>query len=182
MSENILQNEKGSVIVIAVVMLVLITIMGLSVSRLSDVDVQIAKNERNYVQEFYTADSAWREAIQWIDTRASVPPLVNKSLYVNNDPADPNPYFAGHAYNVRNFGDGDENEYNANFPAGSQDGTLGKVNYWYKIAYINEEAQYGEKGPDPDHMYFHFRITGVANGTQQVDVTVRKLFKVGQNL
>lgn len=186
-NENTLQNENGSVMIVAVVLLVLITIMGLSVSRLSDVDVQIAKNEREYVQDFYAADSAWREAIQWLDTRASVPGLVNRSLYVTNDPDNPtDAYYDDHAMNVRNYGNGDEAEYNVDttgkiFTAGSQDGTLGSVNYWYKIAYINDAAQQGELGPDPDHLYFHFLITCVANN-QIVDVTVKKLFKVGQNL
>ena len=185
--ENILINESGSVLIVTVILLVLITIMGLSVTRLADVDVQIAKNEREYVQNFYAADSAWREAIQWLDTRASVPGLVNKSLYVTNDPDDPDDdYYEDHALNVRNYGDGGETVYNVdttgtNFTTGSQDGTLGSLNYWYKIAYINDEAQQGELGPDPDHMYFHFLITCVANN-QKIDVTVKKLFKVGQNL
>lgn len=179
MPENIIQNEKGSVIIIAVVMLVLITIMGLSVSRLADVDVQIAKNEREYVQDFYAADSAWREAIQWLDTRASVPGLVNKALFVSGDQTTD--LYKNHALDVRNYGDGDEAEYNDSFTTGTQDGVLGSVNYWYKISYINEEAQQGELGPDPDHLYFHFIVTCVANN-QIVDVTVKKLFKVGQNL
>ena len=72
MSENILQNEKGSVLIVAVVMLVLITLMGLSVTRLSGVDVQIAKNEREYVQEFYTADSAWREVLTYFSSATQI--------------------------------------------------------------------------------------------------------------
>ncbi len=176
-SENILQNEKGSVMIIAVVMLVLITLMGLSVTRLSDVDVQIAKNEREYVQNFYTADSAWREAIQWLDTRASVPGLVNKALYVANDSDDPH---YDQLLNVRNYGDGDEGEYNDSFTSGTQDGTLGSINYWYKIAYINDAAQAGEMGPDPNHQYFHFKIISVVNGAERVEVTVKKLFETGQ--
>ena len=180
--ENTLKNENGSVLIIALIMLVLITIMGLSVTRFSDVDVQIAKNEREYVEDFYTADSAWREAIQWVDTRANVPGLVNRTLFVNNDPAAPtDPYYAFHALNVRNYGNGVEGAYNDTFTS-NEDGTLGSVKYWYKVAYINYDAQFGEKGTDPDHRYFHFKITSVANGTQTVTVTIKKLFKVGQNL
>lgn len=177
MPENILQNEKGSVMIIAVVMLVLITLMGLSVSRLANVDVQIAKNEREYVQDFYTADSAWREAIQWLDTRASVPMLINRDLFVNGD--QDSALYKTHALNIRNYGDGDEAEYNDSF-TGTQDGTLGSVNYWYKIAYLNEGAQEGLTGPDEWHKYFHFKITSVVNGAERVEVTVRKLFETGQ--
>ena len=127
---------------------------------------------------------SWREAIQWLDTRANVPGLINRSLYVTGD-QDSDEYI-NHALNVRNFGDGDEGDYNVDengvFEADSQDGTLGSANYWYKISYLNEPSMAGEKGPDPDHLYYHFVITSIANGTQRVDVTVRKLFKVGQNL
>ena len=180
--ENALKNENGSVMVIALVMLVLITLMGLSVTRLSDVDVQIAKNEREYVQNFYVADSAWREAVQWLDTRASVPGLVNKKLYVDNDPDDPDdPKYTDNALNVRNYGDGDEGIYNDDFTA-NPDGTLGALNYWYKVAYINDEAQQGEVGtqPDPNHTYFQFKIVSVVDGAERVEVTVKKLFETGQ--
>ncbi len=58
--KNILKTEDGSVLIVALVILVLVTIMGLTVTRNSDIDIQIAKNEREYVQEFYTSNTSWR--------------------------------------------------------------------------------------------------------------------------
>ncbi len=186
MSENILKNENGSVIIIAVVMLVLITIMGLSVTRLSDVDTQIAKNEREYVESFYVADSAWREAVQWLDTRAQVPALVNKELFLAGEPGD---YRDEHILNVRNYGDGEDGSYNVNtttnYPNGAADGILGTGNsaagYWYKVAYLNEEAMAGEKAPSFGENFrnYAFTITSIAN-KQRVDVTVKKVLKTGE--
>ena len=186
MSENILKNEDGSVIVIAVVMLVLITLMGLSVTRLSDVDIQIAKNEREYVENFYVADSAWRDAVQWLDTRAQVPALVNKALYISGEQGD---YTDQHFYNVRNYSDGEEGEYNVNvitnYPNGVQDGTLtagaSNVGYWFKVAYLNEPAMAGEMAPSfgEDYRNYAFVITSIAN-KQRVEVTVKKVLKVGE--
>ena len=178
MSENVIQNENGSVLIVAVVLLIVITIMGLSVSRLSDVDVQIAKNEREYVENFYAADSAWREAIQWLDTRAQAPALVNKGLFVGGA-SD------GEALNVRNYGDGGDGVYNSGFGTGTEDGILGSgartVKYWYKIAYLDEAAMAGEKAPlfGEGFRKYAFVITSVANN-QRVDVTVTKILPTGE--
>jgi Tfp pilus assembly protein PilX len=178
-SKNISRNEKGSVLVIALVILVLITLMGISVTRTSDIDIQIAKNEQEYVQEFYVADSAWREAIQWLDTRAQAPGLVNKALFIGGDTSE-------HVFNVRNYGDGGNGVLNNNYAAGTQDGTLGTgaraVDYWYKIAYLDEAAMTGVKAPmfGEGFRRYSFVITSVANGAQRVDVTVTKILPTGE--
>ena len=177
--EKILQNENGSVMIIALILLVLITLMGLSVTRLSDVDVQIAKNEREYVQNFYAADSAWREAIQWLDTRAQAPALVNKALFVGGTAND-------NVLNVRNYGDGGEGEYNDTFnnPA-TADGIMGSgaraIRYWYKIAYLDTDAMAGTKAPlfGEGFRRYSFVITSVAN-IQRVNVTVTKILPTGE--
>ena len=186
MPENILKNENGSVIILAVVMLVLITLMGLSVTRLSDVDVQIAKNERGYIEGFYVADSAWREAVQWLDTRAQTPGLVNKTLYLAGAAGD---YRDEHMYNVRNYSQGVDGIFNVDptttYPNGTEDGILGSgrntIGYWYKVAYLNEDSMAGEKAPSfgEDFRNYAFVITSVAN-RQRVDVTVTKVLKVGE--
>ena len=179
MSENIIKNENGSVLIVAVVLLIVITIMGLSVSRLSDVDVQIAKNEREYVENFYAADSAWREAIQWLDTRPQAPALVNKTLFLGGSISE-------HVLNIRNYGDGGNSVLNTGFGAGTEDGVLGtgpnSVGYWYKIAYLNSDSMAGEKAPSfgKDFRKYAFVITSIANKIQRVDVTVTKILSTGE--
>jgi hypothetical protein len=188
--KDVITNEEGSVLIVALVILVLITIMGLTVTRNADIDIQIAKNEREYVQEFYTADSAWREAIQWMDTRASAPDHVNRALFISGA-TDNSEYF-----NVRNYGEGNNGIYNIDAdgnPSGTKDGTLGSLDYWYKVARLNymdsgtnqiieEEpltAVIGFSGVNSSFLRFSYVIRGATEGGQKVDVTVTKVFKSG---
>ena len=53
-----LENEKGSVMLLAVVLLVLLTILGISVLTSSSIDTQIAGNELRHKLAFYAAESA----------------------------------------------------------------------------------------------------------------------------
>jgi hypothetical protein len=171
--KEIITNEEGSVLIVALVILVLITIMGLTVTRNADIDIQIAKNEREYVQEFYTADSAWREAIQWLDTRATSPAHVNRTLYVSGDTDD------SEYYNVRNYGNGPSDTTNITFSDGTEDGTLGSLEYWYKVASIPQIDPKTVPGFSGNFLNFSYVISGVAEGAQRVDVTVTKVLKQG---
>ncbi|MGA7146204.1 MAG: PilX N-terminal domain-containing pilus assembly protein [Desulfobacterales bacterium] len=65
---SLLTNEKGSVIVLALVMLVLLTLLGMAVTRTSSIEVQIASNDRRAADNLYTAESADRYALE--DTNA----------------------------------------------------------------------------------------------------------------
>jgi len=53
-----LDNEKGSVMALAVVLLVLLTILGIAVLTSSSIDTQIAGNELRHKLAFYAAESA----------------------------------------------------------------------------------------------------------------------------
>ena len=53
-----LENEKGSVMVLAMVLLVLLTILGIAVLTSSSIDTQIAGNELRHKLAFYAAESA----------------------------------------------------------------------------------------------------------------------------
>ena len=69
---SLLTNENGSVIVLALIMLVLLTLLGMAVSRTSSIEVQIASNDSRAVDCFYTAESADHYAIEaskgWLTT------------------------------------------------------------------------------------------------------------------
>lgn len=51
-------NENGSVTVLAVVLLMLLTLLGMSAISTSSIETQIAGNEMRYKQAFYAAESA----------------------------------------------------------------------------------------------------------------------------
>jgi len=53
----VIKNESGSILVIALIMLVLLTILGISATTTSNIEMQIAGNERNYKRAFYVANA-----------------------------------------------------------------------------------------------------------------------------
>jgi Tfp pilus assembly protein PilX len=60
--KQILKNESGSVLVIALIMLVLLTVLGITATSTSNIELQIANNERNYKKAFYVANAAIESA------------------------------------------------------------------------------------------------------------------------
>jgi hypothetical protein len=88
MKQNI-QNEKGSVTVLAVVLLMLLTLLGMAATTTSSIEVQIAGNEMRYRQAFYAAESAgayvaWRPDFYGPDNITSGTPH-----YFPNDATSP---------------------------------------------------------------------------------------------
>jgi hypothetical protein len=57
MSKSIMTNQDGSVLVIALLMLVFLTLIGIASSTNTQIEIQIAGNERSYNVAFNTADS-----------------------------------------------------------------------------------------------------------------------------
>ena len=51
------EGEGGSVLVIAMVMLVMLSLLGISATTTSTIEMRIADNERTYQRTFYVADA-----------------------------------------------------------------------------------------------------------------------------
>ncbi|RJQ64144.1 MAG: hypothetical protein C4530_02570 [Desulfobacteraceae bacterium] len=66
-----IDNENGSVLVIALVMLAFISLLGISVTTTSTTEVQIAGNDRIYKQNVYKAEAAAMEGAQRIENETS---------------------------------------------------------------------------------------------------------------
>lgn len=64
----IANNENGSVIVLALIMVVLLSLLGMAVSRTSSIDVQVASNETAALQDLYKAESADKYALETTST------------------------------------------------------------------------------------------------------------------
>ena len=62
--KSLLNNEDGSIIVLALIFLVLLTIMGMSATSTSTIEVQIAANGAKAKQNLYLAEAAAMEAVQ----------------------------------------------------------------------------------------------------------------------
>jgi Tfp pilus assembly protein PilX len=58
------KNENGSVVVLALVMVVLLSLLGMAVTRTSSIDVQVASNEGQATQDLYQAESADSYALE----------------------------------------------------------------------------------------------------------------------
>ncbi|MFO7784798.1 MAG: PilX N-terminal domain-containing pilus assembly protein [Thermodesulfobacteriota bacterium] len=69
------RRERGSVVVIALILLALLTIIGISASRTTEIEIMIAGNERIAKQNLYLAEGAAMRAVQVMDeTELTVPP------------------------------------------------------------------------------------------------------------
>jgi type IV pilus assembly protein PilX len=59
-----LSNEEGSVLILALIMLVLLTMIGISATTTSMIETRIAGNERVYKRNFYAAEAAVMQGAQ----------------------------------------------------------------------------------------------------------------------
>ncbi len=73
-----LANENGSVMVIALLIMAILTIIGISAINQSNIDLMIARNEREYKQNFFRSEAAANEALQRIDN-ADADDLLSES-------------------------------------------------------------------------------------------------------
>jgi Tfp pilus assembly protein PilX len=161
--KRLAKNEDGMVIVATLLLLLLITIMGTSSITTSTFEIQISDNERKYQKDFYAADSGWMQAVLWLDNQIAPPATVNSSP--DNT--------------VRNFGNGGAGVLNDGFSAGTEDGTINGVPYWYKIVNLPDESMKSVAGYGPDYRSFAYEATCNANGTQEIAVKLTKIFKLG---
>ena len=70
-------NDRGSALVIALLVLVLLTLMGISATTTSTIEVQMAGNEKFHDMAFYAAESGWQTSLNWLDRQY---PAVTQNL------------------------------------------------------------------------------------------------------
>jgi len=64
---EMLGNEEGSVLIVALIMLVLLTIIGISASSTSNIEIQISGNEKIFKQNFFRAEAAAMHGVQGLE-------------------------------------------------------------------------------------------------------------------
>jgi len=88
---HIIDNEDGSTIVFALLILVVLTILGISSATTSTIEMKIVHNEKIYQRNFYQAESATMEAAERIeiekDTDQLRPGLTNY-VWLKDDTID----------------------------------------------------------------------------------------------
>ena len=65
---NVVNNQNGSTIVIAMLVLAVLTILGISSINTSTIELQIVRNERIYQQNFYMAEAAALEGLELLES------------------------------------------------------------------------------------------------------------------
>ena len=160
-----IDNDRGSAIVIALLILVTLTIIGVSATTTSIFESRIIGNEQRYQIDFYVAESGWKDGAIWLDNSAGPPGLVNpntdnviKNYGFNTAPADPTPA-----------------DVSALTPDNTTLSQYG-VPYWYQVQYIGDTTV---AGSGPNFREFVYDTRSNANQTQQIEARVSKIFKVG---
>ena len=79
---------------------------------------------------------------------------------------------------VRNYGDGIDGTLNNTFPSGTQDGTLGGYNFWYRLTM--DDGTFPE-GFDGSYEDIPTEIEANSAGRSQIATRIYKVLKVGYN-
>lgn len=166
-------NEDGFVLIIALIMMVILTLIGVAATNTAMFELTIAGNDRLASQRFLTADSGWKQGGPFLNTLATPPVVVNMAKRSGDTTRD---WDVEYYQVVRNFGDGGDGTENDTFPAGSEDGTIANIPYWYRVIYQDDEpaVMFGA-----DYRDFQYGIACSADGTAEVATRVRKVFRVG---
>ncbi len=169
---DFVNNENGTVLFVAIIFLALLTLIGVSSISTSTTEVRIAGNAQYNKIEFYIADSGWRQGAMWLNDHAGPPIYQNSSGNI-----------------VRNFGDGETDDLNNDFPVGTEDSPNAStandmsryaIPYWFKVTHLPGQTMTVE-GSNKNYKRYFYRVDSNANRTQDVEVVVSKIFKSGYN-
>ncbi len=177
-NSRITRGEGGSILVLCMLMLVILTLMGISASTTSTIETQIASNDREYKESYYVADAGWKEAASWIQDNLVPPTFVNPGGTADEDV-------------VKNFGAGgdlDGSNLNLTFPDGTQDHEFAiargiapvgggvDVAYWYRVEYVFKD---NAPGSGATVKRFNYDASSVGNAAQLMEVRLRKEYDIG---
>ena len=75
----IFKKQDGAVIVAAMLILVLLTIIGISATKTSNSELNITSNSQLHKMAFFTAESGWHVMADWLDDQYPLPSVPSKS-------------------------------------------------------------------------------------------------------
>jgi len=146
------KNEDGFILVVGMSILVVLTLIGVSATRNSVIELKIAGNEREIAQKFYVADTTWKIGGLWLNDKPTAPAMV------------------------RNYGAGVDNVLNETFASGTEDGSYKAMPFWYRVIYNDDKIaeKFGEGYRD-----FNMGIESVADGSTGISTRMYKVYRVG---
>ncbi|MBW2066495.1 MAG: hypothetical protein JRJ03_16420 [Deltaproteobacteria bacterium] len=75
-----IKGQEGSVLIVALLILVLLTLIGISVTRTTEVEINIAGNEKLYKENLYLAEAGAMECAQRMQEAAELSPAIQSWL------------------------------------------------------------------------------------------------------
>jgi len=78
----VLTNEDGSVMIVALAILMLLTLIGISATTTSMIEIQISGAKKTYTDHLFQAEGAAMECVQ---TMQNDPNLLTNTTYVNDE-------------------------------------------------------------------------------------------------
>jgi hypothetical protein len=173
LSKRPADNEDGYILVLALVILLMVTLFGVSSLSVSVTDLQIAGNQRVIAQNFSLVDSVWRLGGLWLNEQEVPPEIVNRTVRSGDREIDlARRYYAV----VRNYGNGGDGVVNDTFPAEGADGSFLGIPFFYRVSGVGEGPA-GLSGQG--FREFAYEIESSAAGRTAVAVTMYKVFPVG---
>jgi hypothetical protein len=179
----IFKNEGGSVLVAALLILVLLTIIGISANSMSNSELNITSNAQLHKMAFFTAESGWHVMANWLDSQYPLPTVNLASDDVEGTDG------------VDNDGDlvDELDEYilftKAQFDSGSPDMlpfSDSNTDYRYGVTAVYNGAGIAP-GWDPTlFLRYNYQITSIAtvptrnvDAVSQITVTAGKIENIG---
>jgi hypothetical protein len=148
-------NDRGSALVLALLVLVLLTLMGISATTTSTIEVQMAGSEKVYDMAFYAAESGWQTSLNWLDNQY---PGVTQNLGWDED--------------SETFIEANYNNPHSIVLAQDND-----TDYSVKIEFVGTRAV---PGYGTNYRRFNYRVhsvgTGPSNARSEVSVVAGKIF------
>jgi Tfp pilus assembly protein PilX len=181
----ILKNDNGSAIIVAIMVLVLLTIIGIAATNNSSFESQIIGNEHRYQIDFYVADSGWKEGAMWLEGSGGPPPKKNPGTselvrnWADRDATDPPPGIQDVLATPDNDCDTDGIDNDGDSLVDETgELCLSKygVPYWYQVEWMADDIV---AGSGSGWREFYYTVRSNANRTQEIEVILSKIFKVG---
>ena len=73
-------NERGVALVVAVLVMITATFLGIAAVMTSDIEVRISGNQRTLEKAFYAADAGIDDGVAWLITNVGTSPPADKDL------------------------------------------------------------------------------------------------------
>lgn len=179
-----LTDESGAVLVLALLMLVFLTLIGIAATTSTSIELQIAQNERIYQENFNAAEAAAFHAIQWV-ADASTGDLQDYDNFDFHNNYKDSPWNGDDEEALADFRNPENwvwtgTDPNADpVPVEDAGGNLQYPNTYFAVVYAGTsvDESMDETAPDVVQVYHCFGLYRATAGARRGEVVVEIGFK-----